>query len=90
MARKLAGAFAERVFRECGGDRDAKVDRAFLLALGRAPTAVESAAIAETYERLLELWRQDKDTNRSVTPEQSALENVCHALFNSAEFIHVD
>ncbi len=41
LANDLAQAFAKRLERECGSDRDKTIDRAFRLALGRAPTANE-------------------------------------------------
>jgi hypothetical protein len=37
-----AAAFAERLTRECGSDATKKIERAFRLALGRAPTAKET------------------------------------------------
>ena len=39
LANDLALAFAKRLERDCGNDRDKIIDRAFRLALGRAPTA---------------------------------------------------
>lgn len=41
LANDLAQAFAKRLERECGGDQNKTIDRAFRLALGRAPTATE-------------------------------------------------
>ncbi len=41
LANDLAQAFAKRLERECGRDQDKTIDRAFRLALGRAPTANE-------------------------------------------------
>ena len=41
LASDLAQAFAKRLERECGSDHDKTIDRAFRLALGRAPTANE-------------------------------------------------
>ena len=42
-----AGQFADRVAREAGNDPAAQVDRAFRLALGRAPDGEERAALVE-------------------------------------------
>ena len=41
LANDLAQAFAKRLEKECGADREKIIDRAFRLALGRAPTAKE-------------------------------------------------
>jgi hypothetical protein len=39
--------FAERLVREAGADRRAQIDRAYRLALGRAPTEFERTRAAE-------------------------------------------
>ena len=44
FALQQAGFFAERLEKEAGGDATAQVQRAFLLAFGRAPSPEESAA----------------------------------------------
>jgi hypothetical protein len=44
FSNAMARAFAERVEREAGADRGRQVDRAFALALGRAPDAAERKA----------------------------------------------
>ena len=41
LANDLAQAFAKRLERDCGNDRKKTIDRAFRLALGRAPTSNE-------------------------------------------------
>ncbi len=41
LANDLAQSFAKRLKRECGNDREKIIDRAFRLALGRVPTAIE-------------------------------------------------
>ncbi len=47
LANDLAQAFAKRLERECGQNQDKTIDRAFLLALGRAPTAKERQRSSE-------------------------------------------
>ena len=107
--QELAGAFATRLveeplvqksivqkslLQEPGDGVGSRIEHAFWLALGRAPTTPERAATIETYERLLELWRSDRGEGNDVADPgdapRRALENICHALINSAEFIHVD
>ena len=41
FSNELAETFARRLERECGGDRERIVVRAFWLAFGRGPTAQE-------------------------------------------------
>jgi Protein of unknown function (DUF1553)/Protein of unknown function (DUF1549) len=47
LANDLAAAFAERLRSEAGENRERQVERAFLLAAGRAPTARERELAAE-------------------------------------------
>jgi DNA-binding transcriptional MerR regulator len=47
LSNRLAEALAERLVRECGNDPKKQVDRAFLLAAGRAPTAREREVALE-------------------------------------------
>jgi hypothetical protein len=46
-----SAAFAERLRREVGDDASKKVDRAFRLAFGRAPSALEREAATELVRR---------------------------------------
>jgi hypothetical protein len=43
LSNDLAGAFAERLMTECAGGQEQIVARAYLLALGRSPTAREQS-----------------------------------------------
>jgi hypothetical protein len=47
LSSRLAEAFADRLKRECGGDSAKRVERAFQLAVGRAPTVRERAVAME-------------------------------------------
>ena len=54
LANELAAAFAQRLENECGGEPGRRVDRAYVLAVGRPPTAQERAlAIAFLEEQSL-------------------------------------
>jgi len=76
---ELARQFADRIRSEVGHDRDAFVERAYLLALTRQSTNEERSAA----ERFLEA--QSKKTSPS-----EALADFCHALLNLNEFVYVD
>jgi hypothetical protein len=66
--------FAERLRREAGDDARAQVERAYRLALGRAPTAFERAKTMEFI--------------RSNSNGPDGLADFCHALFNLNEFVY--
>ena len=79
LTRDLARSLARRVIQESGGDASAAVERAIWLALGRASDAQERATLTEFVKRA------------SVAADsETALEDVCHAIFNLNEFLYVD
>jgi hypothetical protein len=91
QAMHLAG----RVVKEAGNDEAAQIDRAWRIALGRAPTADESASAVG----LLQLLERAKDkpagdlpkTLEAVPPGHAhALSKLCLTLFNLSEFVFVD
>ncbi|MBM3784260.1 MAG: DUF1553 domain-containing protein [Acidobacteria bacterium] len=61
------------------------VDTAYLLALGRRPTGQEREDARATLARLTEAWAQQPEGRR-----RGAMETLCHALINSAEFLYLD
>jgi hypothetical protein len=73
----FAKAFAQRVTKEVGTDRQKVVDRAFALAMGRPPTSEERAALLGFLER------------HKGKPAE-AIVDLCHALLNVNEFVYVD
>ena len=84
-----------RVIKEAGDDKATQIDRAWRIALGRAPTAEESASAL----RLLHVLEREKDeppgdlpkTLQVVPPGHAhALSKLCLALFNLSEFVFVD
>lgn len=83
---KLAQSFAERVLREAGDAPGVVIDRAFHLALGRAPTNREAATMHDFLTRetaLLQPQQGEKALRGAVT-------DLCHALINLNEFLYVD
>jgi hypothetical protein len=73
----FARDFASRVVKEAGPEPAKVVDRAFLLALGRAPKHEESSA-------MIEFLSEHKGTSAE------AVMDLCHALMNLNEFLYVD
>ena len=78
LVLETARAFADRLRREAPGDDPAAlVDRAFLLALGRAPDARERD-------------RSVAFLAAGATENPEALVDFCHAVLNLNEFVFVD
>jgi hypothetical protein len=73
----FAKAFAERVRKEAGEDRERLTDRVFALALARGPSAAERAATAKF------LAAHPGTSAEAVT-------DLCHAVLNLNEFLYVD
>jgi hypothetical protein len=73
----FAKAFAVRVTKEAGTEREKVIDRAFRLAFGRPPTAEERSAALGFLAR-----------HKGSSDE--ALTDFCHALLNVNEFLFVD
>jgi len=72
-----AKSFADRVRKDAGTDPDKVIDRAFVLALGRPPTAEERVAT-----------RSFLAAHKG--PHADAVTDLCHALLNLNEFLYVD
>jgi hypothetical protein len=84
MVQRLAEAFAERVRREAGADQDRQIERVYLIALSRPPSAEEVRLGREALGRLALQWTAAGQT------EAKALASYCHAVVNSANFLYVD
>jgi cytochrome c553 len=90
-ARFMAGRIADAV-----GDRpDAQIERAYLLALAREPSAGELGAARQAMERAIPEWTRKLETEKPAEPVASrarwlALATICHTLMNSAEFLYLD
>ncbi|MFO1094908.1 MAG: DUF1549 and DUF1553 domain-containing protein [Planctomycetaceae bacterium] len=87
--------FAGRVAKEAGAEPGAQVERAWKIALGRAPTADESAAALALLNDLAQEPEADlqntPESLKSIPPAQAqALSKFCLALFNLSEFGFVD
>jgi hypothetical protein len=91
-------AFAARLYRESSG-QEKQIERAYRLALGRAPTTTERKMsmvfLEEQSELLLERMRARKtvalpdDLPDGVDPaEAAALSDLCLALLNRNAFVH--
>lgn len=90
-----AAAFADRVTREAGTDRDRQIQRAFALALQRPPTAAEAKAARNLLRDQAAAVRLDPKNDhpsglRTVPrpgAPQAALVSLCHGLLNVNEVL---
>ncbi len=82
-ARQYAEAFAGRLE---GLDDPAAVDRAYRLALGRAPSPAEQTLAIEFLARQAEMHR----TTGAADPLRRARTDFCQALFGMNEFLYVE
>lgn len=84
--RELAAAFADRLL-AAPEDSDV-IRRAFEAALQRPPDPEEQVAAQETLQKARAAWI---DSGLSAgSARRQALAALCHTLFNTAEFLHVD
>ncbi len=96
QARQAAG----RLMAAHGSDTRALARAAFLLILGRDPDADETASAADFLDRQARLIASANKASRGTLPEPrsnrvreplaAAVVDLCHALFNSAEFLYVE
>jgi hypothetical protein len=101
FAQSQSRAFAVRLWREAGADAAKQVERAYWLALGRAPSATESAQAVAFVDAQAELLRDRLRARRTVAlPEglpdsadparAAALADFCLALLNRNAFVFVE
>lgn len=80
--RQSAVQFAQRVIAEVGLQPEAQLRRAYLLALGRAPSRTE-------IESGLRFLAGASDANPETIPV-NGLTDLCHVLFTLNEFVYVE
>ncbi len=90
-SRYMAG----RVIDAVGENRAAQVERVYMTALGRKPSAEESGDGVRTLADLSEAWNRRLDERVPMEPKRDkanwlALATLCHTVLNSAEFVYID
>jgi hypothetical protein len=94
FANRQAAHLARRLLREAGDDPAKQVERAYLLALCRPPTATECSALVEFLQQ--EAERLAEETAGTGTPanqaelRQRALVQMCRVILNLNEFVYPD
>jgi hypothetical protein len=83
-----AGYLAARVAQLAGQSAKPQVRQAWELSLGRPPSPAEEAWALEFLERQAAGYRARVQVQPAS--EDPALRDLCHALFNTSEFLYVD
>jgi hypothetical protein len=77
-------ALASRVEKEAAADLPSRIERAWWLAMGRAPAPAElDAATAHVVAQAARIGKAE-------SAEHQAFVSLCHVLLNTNEFIYVD
>jgi hypothetical protein len=85
--------FAHRVLADARGNARAAIDRAWRIAYGRAPESAERHSATEFLARQRALFLREQPGTGSAAeedPQTRAMTDLCHALLNSNEFLHID
>ena len=95
LTRENARYMAGRIIDIVGDDLAKQIERAYLLAVARRPSAEETRAALAALERMNAEWEKPLEKDRPAEPVRSrakwlALATVCHTLMNSAEFLYID
>ena len=90
-SRYMAG----RVIDAVGEDPAAQVERVYLTALGRPPSAEERIDGAFTLADMTKAWGRTLEEQVPMEPKRTkagwlALATLCHTVLNSAEFLYLD
>lgn len=95
LVRDNSRFMAGRIIDVVGESLKAQVERAYLLAFARTPTAEESSAAQAALAQLSTEWEKPLEKDKPAEPVRSrarwmALSTLCHTLINSAEFLYID
>jgi hypothetical protein len=94
FVNRQAAHLARRLLQEAGDDPARQVERAYLLALCRLPTATEGVALVEFLQQEADRLAGEATEKGSVVnhPEvrQQALVQMCRVIFNLNEFVYPD
>ncbi len=83
-----ADAFASRVAKAAGAEPERRIETAFRIALGRKPSARETAWGLDSLRQFTDRYRGGNAPPGEAS--QKALAAFCHTLFNTNEFLYVE
>jgi hypothetical protein len=75
---------------ESSANPRAVIQRAWMLAWGRQPTADESEAAVDYLQRQADVFRTQGDAMQQAEAELLALSTLCQSLLSANQFIYVD
>ena len=95
LVRESSRYLAGRAIDAAGDDAKHQVERVFLAALSRPPSAEEREMTMATLGELTSHWMRHLASEVPAEPRRSraqwlALSTVCHTILNSAEFLYID
>ncbi len=93
MVHELAGHFAKRVQNEAGTERAKQIERIYLIAMSRMPSAEERHIGVGTLASFTEQWSRsllNSGLASQGVASEKALETYCHTILNSAGLLYVD
>ncbi len=95
MVRENSRYFAGRVLDAVGADVEKQVERVYVTALSRWPSAEERKMAGEKIRDLTRYWLEHLEKEIPAEPKEAkaewlALATFCHTILNSAEFIYID
>ena len=95
MVRENSRYFAGRVVDAVGADVEKQVERVYVTALSRWPSAEERKMAGEKIRDLTRYWLEHLEKEIPAEPKEAkaewlALATFCHTILNSAEFIYID
>ena len=84
--------FAERLVWEVGIDPARQIERAYLLALARPPTALERGRMAAFLSREADAWIGESNgrPRDAAMARRHATEQMCRVILNLNEFVYTD
>ena len=92
MVHELAGSLADRIHEQVGDDFDRQIDALYRIVLSRLPDQDQRVATKYALLEMRKQWNEQANASddQQRSPALRALDNLCHALLNSAEFVYVD
>lgn len=95
LLRTSSRYMAGRMIDEAGEVPEALIERVYLTALSRPPSAGELTGGVAALTEMTEAWHRELDAKMPMEPKRMkarwlALATFCHTVLNSAEFLYID
>ena len=95
MVRESARYFAGRVVDAAGSDLEKQVERVYLVALVRLPSAEERKFGVSAIQGFTRRWLEQMEKEAPAEPKEAkarwlGLASFCHTMLNSPDFVYID